>query len=30
VHTDEDLERTVQSYTRAFQAMVADSAFKGM
>jgi glutamate-1-semialdehyde 2,1-aminomutase len=30
VHTDEDLERTVQAYTRAFQAMVADGAFKGM
>ena len=30
IHTDEDLERTVQAYTRAFQAMVADSAFKGL
>ncbi len=30
VHTDADLERTVQGYARAFQAMVADSAFKGM
>jgi glutamate-1-semialdehyde 2,1-aminomutase len=27
VHTDEDIERTIQAYTRAFQAMVADRAF---
>ncbi|HEU5197159.1 MAG TPA: aspartate aminotransferase family protein [Methylomirabilota bacterium] len=30
VHTDEDLERTVQGYDRAFRAMVAEGAFKGM
>jgi len=30
VHTDEDLERTVQAYTRAFQAMVADGVFTGL
>ena len=30
VHTDADLERTVQAYDRAFRAMVADSAFKGL
>jgi glutamate-1-semialdehyde aminotransferase len=30
VHTDEDLERTVQAYDRAFRAMVADGAFKGL
>ena len=28
IHTDEDLERTVQGYERAFRAMVADGAFK--
>ncbi len=28
IHTDEDLERTVQSYDRAFRAMVAEGAFK--
>ncbi|MBI4246219.1 MAG: aminotransferase class III-fold pyridoxal phosphate-dependent enzyme [Candidatus Rokubacteria bacterium] len=27
VHTDEDIERTIQAYARAFQAMVADGAF---
>jgi glutamate-1-semialdehyde 2,1-aminomutase len=30
VHTDADLERTVQAYERAFRAMVADGAFKGL
>ena len=30
VHTEEDLERTVQGYTRAFQALAADGAFKGL
>jgi glutamate-1-semialdehyde 2,1-aminomutase len=30
VHTEEDLERTVQAYTRAFQAMAAEGAFKGL
>jgi glutamate-1-semialdehyde 2,1-aminomutase len=30
VHTDEDLERTVQAYARAFQALAADGAFKGL
>jgi len=29
VHSDEDLERTVKAYERAFAAMVAESAFKG-
>jgi glutamate-1-semialdehyde 2,1-aminomutase len=29
IHSDEDLERTVQAYERAFRAMVADGAFKG-
>jgi glutamate-1-semialdehyde 2,1-aminomutase len=30
VHTDADLERTVQAYERAFRAMAADGAFKGL
>src|SRR5712691_409861 len=30
VHTDEDLERTVQGYERALRAMAADGAFKGL
>jgi glutamate-1-semialdehyde 2,1-aminomutase len=30
VHTEQDLERTVQGYERAFQALAADGAFKGM
>ena len=30
VHSDQDLERTVQGYERAFQALAADGAFKGM
>jgi glutamate-1-semialdehyde 2,1-aminomutase len=30
VHTEADLERTVQGYERAFQALAADGAFKGM
>jgi glutamate-1-semialdehyde 2,1-aminomutase len=30
VHGDEDLERTVQGYDRAFRAMAADGAFKGL
>src|SRR2546423_14125288 len=30
VHTDADLERTLQAYERAFRAMVADGAFKGL
>jgi glutamate-1-semialdehyde 2,1-aminomutase len=30
VHTEADLEHTVRAYERAFQAMVADGAFKGM
>ena len=30
VHTEEDLERTVQSYERALRAMAADGAFKGL
>jgi glutamate-1-semialdehyde 2,1-aminomutase len=30
VHTDEDLERTAHGYERAFRAMVAEGAFKGM
>jgi len=29
IHSDEDLERTVQAYERAFGAMVAEGAFKG-
>jgi glutamate-1-semialdehyde 2,1-aminomutase len=29
VHTDDDLERTVQAHERAFRAMVADGAFTG-
>ena len=29
VHTDDDLERTVQAHERAFRAMAADGAFKG-
>ena len=28
IHNDEDLERTLQGYERAFQAMVAEGAFK--
>jgi hypothetical protein len=27
MHTEEDVERTVQAYERAFKAMVADGAF---
>jgi hypothetical protein len=27
MHTQEDVERTVQAYERAFKAMVADGAF---
>jgi glutamate-1-semialdehyde 2,1-aminomutase len=30
VHSEEDLERTVQAYERAFRAMAADGAFKGL
>jgi glutamate-1-semialdehyde 2,1-aminomutase len=30
VHTEEDLARTVQGYERAFQALAADGAFKGL
>ena len=30
MHTDADVERTVQGYERAFQAMAADGAFKGL
>ena len=30
VHTEADLEHTVQAYERAFRAMVADGAFKGL
>src|SRR3989442_2006940 len=30
VHTDADLEHTVQAYERAFRAIVADGAFKGL
>jgi len=29
VHSDADLESTVQAYDRAFRAMVAEGAFKG-
>ena len=29
IHNDEDLERTLQGYERAFRAMVAEGAFKG-
>ncbi len=29
VHTDEDIERTIQAYERAFRAMVAEGAFRG-
>jgi len=29
IHNDEDLERTLQGYERAFQAMVAEGAFQG-
>ena len=29
VHGDEDLERTVHAYERAFAAMAAEGAFKG-
>jgi hypothetical protein len=30
MHTEEDLKITVQGYERAFQALAADGAFKGM
>ena len=30
VHTDEDIDRTVAAYRRAFEAMAADGAFEGM
>ena len=29
MHTEADVERTVQGYERAFRAMAADGAFKG-
>ena len=30
MHTEADVERTVQGYEKAFGAMAADGAFKGM
>jgi hypothetical protein len=30
MHDEADLQRTVQGYERAFQALAADGAFKGM
>ena len=30
MHTEADVERTVQGYERAFQSMAADGAFKGL
>ena len=30
VHSDEDVARTLSSYEKAFAAMAADGAFKGM
>jgi len=30
MHTEADVDRTVQGYERAFRAMVAEGAFKGL
>jgi hypothetical protein len=30
VHSDEDIARSLKSYEKAFEAMTADGAFKGM